>query len=175
MLKHLLISLLILPGGLLAVNGFLFSPLPVLRERGEPQRYAFSEPHMGTTVRIVLYAADEATAQKAAKAAFARIAELNRIMSDYNPTSELMKLCEKAGGPPVEVSVDLFEVLRKSQEFAEMTDGAFDVSIGPVVRLWRKARRTGVMPKAEEIMQALERVDYRKIKLEPKGRACNSC
>lgn len=161
MLKHLLISLLILPGGLLAVNGLQPAPL---------KRYEFAEPHMGTMVRIVLYASDEAAAKKAAKAAFARVAELNAIMSDYSPTSELMKLCQKAGGPPVAVSVDLFEVLQKAQEFAKLTDGVFDVSVGPVVRLWRKARRSGVMPKAEEIKKALELVDYRKIRLEPKGR-----
>src|ERR1700739_261243 len=97
---------------------------------------------MGTTFRIILYAPDEATAKKAAKAAFARVAELNAIMSDYQPTSELMRLCEKAGGAPGEVKVDLFEILRRSQEFSQMTDGAFDVSISPVVRLWRRARRT---------------------------------
>src|SRR6516165_1486683 len=80
MIKHLLLSLLILPCGLLGVNA-LAPP--------ELERYTFTEPHMGTTVRIVLYAPDEATAKKAAKAAFARIAELNKIMSDYDPESEL--------------------------------------------------------------------------------------
>src|ERR1700686_4105123 len=107
MAKHLTISLLILAGGLAGVNA-LHPP--------ELQRYVFTEPHMGTTFRIVLYAENEATAKKAVKAAFARIAELNAIMSDYQPTSELMKLCEKAGGAPVPVSVDLFEILRKSEE-----------------------------------------------------------
>jgi thiamine biosynthesis lipoprotein len=161
MAKHLIISLLILPCGLLAVNALQPAALT---------RYTFTEPHMGTTFRIVLYAPDEATAQKAAKSAFARVAELNLIMSDYRPDSELMKLCEKAGGKPVEVSVDLFAVLKKSEEFAKLTDGAFDISISPVVRLWRKARRTGEMPKAEAIKKALELVDYRKIKLDAKGR-----
>ncbi len=161
MAKHLLISLLILPCGLVAVNALQPAPLT---------RFTFTEPHMGTTFRIVLYATDEATAQKAAKAAFARVAELNLIMSDYRPDSELMKLCEKAGGPPVEVSADLFAVLQKSEEFARLTDGAFDVSISPVVRLWRKARKSGELPTAEAIKAALERVDFHKIKLDAKGR-----
>jgi thiamine biosynthesis lipoprotein len=137
---------------------------------GKLQRFEFTEPHMGTTFRIVLYANDETIAKKAAKAAFARVAELNAIMSDYQPTSELMKLCEKAGGEPVKVSVDLFEVLKKAEEFSKLTDGAFDVSIGPVVRLWRRARRTRVMPRADEIKKALDLVDYRKIRLDPNGR-----
>lgn len=161
MLKHLALSLLILPAGLLAVNAVGPAKL---------QRFEFTEPHMGTTFRIVLYAADETAAKKAAKAAFARVAELNAIMSDYQPTSELMKLCEKARGEPVKVSADLFEVLKKADEFSKLTDGALDVSIGPVVRLWRRARRTRTLPKAEEIKKALDLVDYRKIKLDPKGR-----
>src|SRR5437588_706459 len=109
MLKHLCSSLLILLGGLCSISAL---------QPAELRRYVFSEPHMGTTFRIILYAPDEATAKKAAKAAFARVAQLNAIMSDYQPTSELMKLCEKAGGPPVEVSIDLFEVLRKAEEFS---------------------------------------------------------
>jgi thiamine biosynthesis lipoprotein len=161
MLRHLIYSLLILFGGLLGVKALQPPPL---------QRFVFTEPHMGTTFRIVLYTVDEATAKKAAKAAFARIAELNAIMSDYQPTSELMKLCAKAGGSPVEVSVDLFEILRKAEEFARLTDGAFDVSIGPVVRLWRRARRSREMPKTEEIRQALAKVDYRNIKLDAQRR-----
>lgn len=161
MLKHLTISLLILLSGLLGVNALQPAPL---------DRYVFTEPHMGTTFRIILYAPDEATAKAAAKAAFARVAELNAIMSDYQPTSELMRLCQKAGGAPVEVSIDLFDILRKSEEYARLTDGAFDVTISPVVRLWRRARRTREMPRAEDIKKALALVDYRKIKLEPKGR-----
>jgi thiamine biosynthesis lipoprotein len=125
---------------------------------------------MGTTVRIVLYAPDEATAMKAAAAAFARIAELNRIMSDYDPESELMRLCKNAGKASVPVSLDLFRVLQESEKYGRLSDGAFDISIGPVVRLWRKARKTGEMPSADAIRAALESVDYRKIQLDPVGR-----
>src|SRR5689334_21356032 len=107
---------------------FLFGALIAFGDNGPPglHRYSFTEPHMGTLFKIVLYAPDEATAKKAAKAAFDRIAELNRIMSDYLATSELMQLCKKAGGDPVPVSAELFEVISKSIEFAEKTDGALD-------------------------------------------------
>lgn len=137
---------------------------------GRLQRFAFSEPHMGTLFKIVLYAPDEATAKKAAQAAFARIAELDRIMSDYQADSELMQLCKKAGGPAALVSVDLFKVLQEAEKIARITDGASDISIGPVVRLWRKARRTGKMPDAHEIKKALALVDYRNIRLDAKKR-----
>ena len=66
---------------------------------------------MGSAFKIVLYTADEATARRASRAAFERIAALDAILSDYEPESELMRLCDRAGGPPVAVSDDLFDVL----------------------------------------------------------------
>jgi len=96
-------------------------------------RFEFVEPHIGTRFRIILYAADEATAKRASAAAFKRIAELDGIMSDYQPTSELMRLCAKAGGDAVPVSADLFAVLSRSQEISRKTDGAFDATVGPVM------------------------------------------
>src|SRR5438270_11671202 len=74
-------------------------------------RFTFTEPRMGTQFKIVLYAPDEATANNAAKNAFKRIADLDLIMSDYRTTSELMQLCQQAGGEPVRVSQELFFVL----------------------------------------------------------------
>lgn len=161
MRKHLAFSVLIILGGFWAVNAAAEQNL---------MRFAFSEPHMGTVFNIILYAPDDATAKKAAKDAFARIEELNAILSDYKADSELMKLCKHAGGPPVPVSVDLFTVVQAAQQIARLSDGAFDISISPVVRLWRKARRTRVLPDAAEIKKALDLVDYRKIKLDPRGR-----
>ena len=73
----------------------------------EPRRFEYEEPHMGTKFRIVLYSPSKETADKAAKAAFARVGVLNRIMSDYQPDSELMQLCkkfEKKIATPVKVS-----------------------------------------------------------------------
>src|SRR5687768_14933925 len=66
---------------------------------------------MGVQVRLVLYTTDEVAARTAAKAAFARVAELEAVMSDYQRDSELMQLCDKAGTGPVRVSKDLFDVL----------------------------------------------------------------
>ena len=81
------------------------------------ERFEFESKHMGTTFRVVLYAADAAAAKKAADAAFARVAELEQVMTDYKQTSELMQLCKKFAtevGEPVKVSADLFAVLTKA-------------------------------------------------------------
>src|SRR5262249_45743676 len=127
----------------------------------------------GTKFRIVLFAADKATADKAANAAFDRVAELNRIMSDYDPKSELMQLCsqfDESNHPPVKVSPELFFVLSKGQVLAKASDGAFDMTVGPVVKLWRIARRTQKMPDEKELAEAKAKVGYQKLQLNEKER-----
>jgi thiamine biosynthesis lipoprotein len=125
---------------------------------------------MGTLFTITLYAADETNARSAAQAAFRRVAELDTIMSDYDVTSELMRLREKPVGQPIPISRDLFDVLQRAQKFSELTDGALDVTVGPYVHLWRMARKKKVLPTPEEIAQARAAVGYRKIKLDERNR-----
>jgi FAD:protein FMN transferase len=139
----------------------------------DPARFEYEEPHMGTKFRVVLYAADKATADSAAKATFARVAELNRIMSDYLADSELSVLCQKSAtraAGPVKVSDDLFFVLAKGREVSVLSDGAFDVTIGPVVRLWRQARKDRRLPDPDVLKAAMNRVGYKHMKLDPKER-----
>jgi FAD:protein FMN transferase len=161
MIKHCFIGFACLFMSLAAIGPRADSPM---------KPFEFTEPHMGTLFRIVLYAKNESSAKKAAKEAFARIAELDGIMSDYRPASELMQLCKKSGGDPVRTSADLFAVLKRAQEISRRSDGAFDVTVGPIVRLWRKARRTRRLPSTEEIKKALALVGYEKIRLDAQKR-----
>jgi thiamine biosynthesis lipoprotein len=139
-------------------------------EGGELRRFEYREPHMGTEFKLVLYSTDEAAARLASRAAFDRIEDLNAKLSDYDPESELMRLCERAGGPPVPVGDDLFRVLESAQEFSRISDGAFDVTISPVGRLWRRARRDRKMPDPELLARARTLVDYRNVVLDPAAR-----
>jgi len=133
-------------------------------------RYSYTEYHMGVDVRLVVYAPDKPTAERACTAAFERFAALDTIMSDYRPDSELMRLCAKAGGPPVPVSKDLFTVLQRAQEVAKKSDGAFDVTCGPLIALWRQARKTHVLPSPEAITAARALVGWRKVTLDSRQR-----
>lgn len=128
-------------------------------------RFTYSEYLMGVDARIVVYAKDKTNAEQACSAAFERIAALDAMMSDYRVDSELNKLCAKAGGPPVHVSPDLFIVLKQAQEIARKTSGDFDVTVGPLVRLWRKARKTTVHPSSAEIRENLRLVGWKKMRL----------
>lgn len=145
-------------------------PLPESADEPEPlSRFEFSEAHMGTLFRIVLYAPDAATADKASSAAFARIQELDHIMSDYRPSSELSRLSGQAGGPPIKISRDLFRVLSASEELSRRSDGAFDVTVGPVVLLWRRARRRHELPDRNRLARARELVGYQNLRLNPEA------
>jgi thiamine biosynthesis lipoprotein len=130
------------------------------------QRFEYTRPEMGTPFRIVLYAVDKPSADAAANAAFARIKQLNDILSDYDTDSELSRLSQTAGGgKAVKVGDDLWHVLECSQQVARETGGAFDITCGPVVSLWRKARREGKLPDTEKLDEARRAVGYDKLRL----------
>ena len=122
---------------------------------------------MGTLYRIKLYASSPDAARSAFRAAFARIADLDATLSDYRPDSELNRLCRTTVHQPMPASADLFRVLTASQKLAEQTDGAFDVTLGPVIRLWREARRAHRLPDAAALREAAARCGYRKLQLDP--------
>jgi thiamine biosynthesis lipoprotein len=79
-----------------------------------------------------------------------------------------MRLCAKAGGGPVKVSDELFFVLRRARDVSKLSDGAFDVTVGPVVRLWRTARKTRQMPDPEALTKARELVGWQNVVLDEK-------
>lgn len=130
-------------------------------------RYEFSERHMAVDVRITLYAAGETTANDAARKAFARIADLERVFSDFDPASEAMRLCRQAQpGEFTPVSNDLYTVLEAALELAQRTDGAFDVTVGPLSKLWRRARRQKVLPDPTLLAEARSRTGYRLVQID---------
>ena len=133
-------------------------------------RFEFTHPAMGTLFSITLYASDQSTAKAAADAAFRRIDALEDVMSDYQADSELMLLCDRPFGTPVPVSADLFDVLQEAQKYARLSDGAYDPTVGPYVRLWRFARKRKVLPAPTELAAAREAVGWRKLRLDAHAR-----
>ena len=134
------------------------------------ERVHYSQVHMGMQVSLTVYAPSRKVADEACRAAFARIAELEDVMSDYRPDSELSRLCTQAGGPPVQVSEDLFTLLALAHDLAERSGGALDATVGPYVQLWRQARKSGELPTDEQWQAAGELVGYRKVRLEAEQR-----
>jgi len=145
--------------------------IPLLIHSQQLSRYQFDQPHMGTVFRIILYAENEDEAEELATMAFDRVNQLDEMLSDYLPHSELNRLSANAGKCKwVSVSPELWEVLRVSQEIADLTEGAFDVSIGPLSKLWRKAFRHFSFPGVDEIARAKEKVNYQNIRLKVRSK-----
>lgn len=136
-------------------------------------RFEAKSVHMGTEWRIVLYAPNQVIAETATSAAFARVKQLDEVMSDYNPKSELMTLLAKndaAPGKPIPTGDDLIRVLGHAQEVAGKSDGAFDVTVGPLVKLWRAARKSKELPKTDDLKAAKELVGHKLLTVHAKAK-----
>jgi thiamine biosynthesis lipoprotein len=152
-----------------AAFSLLLNPLRASDE--SLQKFVYEKAEMGLPFRVSMYAPDESTAKAAADAAYDRIALLNSILSDYDSDSELSRLSQTSGqGKAVPVSTDLWNVLIRAQDFAKMSDGAFDITVGPLVNLWRRARHKQELPKPELIAEMKARVGYQNLKLDPEHR-----
>ncbi|MHC4383709.1 MAG: FAD:protein FMN transferase [Planctomycetota bacterium] len=136
------------------------------------QRFEYSEIVMGVEARIVLYCPDEAAGRRAARGAFDRLAQLDGVMSDYRPDSELARVCRRAGPGrgPVPVSDDLGRVLDQARAVSAASAGAFDVTVGPLAELWRRARRAGKLPDPSAIDAARTRVGWRSMLVDTQSR-----
>jgi thiamine biosynthesis lipoprotein len=134
------------------------------------QRFEAVEPHMGTLFRIELFAPDAATAQAAFQQAFARVTQLDQILTDYDQHSELSRVTRSAVQQPVPVSQELFAVLSTAQQLADDSGGAFDITVGPLTHLWRAARKAHQPPGSDAIAQAIARCGYRSMHLNPQQR-----
>lgn len=126
------------------------------------ERFEYAHQQMGTQIRLVFFTSDKEKANSIASKAFDRIDELNKKLSDYIVTSELNSLT-KQHKKEVVVSNDLFRILKKSVEISEITKGAFDISVGPLIQLWRKTRKTRILPTKANLVEANQRVGYKYI------------
>jgi thiamine biosynthesis lipoprotein len=141
----------------------LLFPLLCLPIDAALKPYEAVEPHMGTLMRIKLYAPSETVAKEGFRAAFDRIAQLDAILSDYNPVSELNRVAATACAKPIHVSDDLARIVEASLQISAQTNGAFDITVGPLTRLWRQARHDHVPPQPDIVQAAVARCGYRKL------------
>tara|TARA_R110002072_G_scaffold303094_1_gene493229 strand:- start:35150 stop:36202 length:1053 start_codon:yes stop_codon:yes gene_type:complete len=131
------------------------------------RRFDFERVEMGVIFRLSVYGSDSGVANKAAEAAYARIHMLNGIFSDYDGSSEVRRLCE-ASGPnrPIRVSDELCTVLQASLQLSRDTNGAFDVTVGPLTKLWRRVRRREMMPEPDQLSAARKLTGYNLVRVD---------
>ncbi len=125
---------------------------------------------MGTVFTIVAYGSNPAYLEEVADQAFREIDRLDDQMSNYKPESELSTINRHAYRQRVVVEPHLFKLLENSLRYSEETGGAFDITVGPLMKSWGFFRGGGHLPRASELAQVLKRVGYRHVKLEAAAR-----
>ena len=121
---------------------------------------------MGTFAHIIAVAADSNTARDCVEAASAQIQKVDELMSDYNSDSQISQVNRDGFKRAVKVSEPTYEVLQKALQFSELTNGAFDVTVGPLVNLWRSAEDANSVPADAQLAGARSKVGYEKLILD---------
>lgn len=122
---------------------------------------------MGTVFEIVAYESSPLKASSAIDKAFDEIVRLDSLLSNYKPESELSSLNRSAHFHRTTVSPDLYRIVEQSVSYSRISNGKFDITVAPLVDLWKAALRTGRMPSAEKEAEARRCVGYTKIQLFP--------
>lgn len=132
-----------------------------------PEKRSEAEFLLGTVIDVTTYGE---VPDSVFESVFERVREIETRMStseeDYE-TTELMEVNDAAGRSPVHVSEDTFEVVSQAVEYSRLTEGAFDVTVQPLVSLWGIGTESAAIPEEEQIDAALAAVDYRRVDLEP--------
>ena len=131
-----------------------------------PVRVRETRMPMGTYMTMTVYAASQEAGRKAIAAAFARVEEAEAAISTWRKDSDASKVNRLAGGEPVAVDRRLVAVLRRACEVSAETGGAFDVTVGPLVRLYKRCYRRHRLPTEEERAKAMALVGHRAIEVD---------
>jgi thiamine biosynthesis lipoprotein len=128
---------------------------------GKETIFKDTRPSMYTIVSITTVSDSAGKAQKAADDAFAELDRIAGLLNFYSADSELSAINRMAGKTPVKVTAETMDIIRRSISISEATDGAFDVTVGPLVRLWDIKKK--VVPDQKTIYRIRALVGYRNI------------
>lgn len=126
------------------------------------ERFEYSYQQMGTQIKLIFYFDQKSEADEIADKAFRRIDELNQILSDYEPSSELNRLTRNTK-KDFAVSNDLYRILKSSVKISKITKGAFDISTGSLIRLWRETHKTKALPSKSKLNKAKRKMGFEHI------------
>jgi thiamine biosynthesis lipoprotein len=132
---------------------------------GELVRLEKSSEAMGSTFSVVVYGSDRARLESAADAAFGEAGRLDRLLSNYLPASEWSEVNRTAGLGPVRLSTELFQLLSDCMQYSQQSGGAFDITVGPLMKVWGFYRGEGGLPQPAEVRNALARTGYRHVRI----------
>ena len=150
---------------------FFFFILILIPQPAYPSNlYKYHQIAMGTVIEITLIADDEEAANKASLQVFQEIKRIETLMSPWLDSSDVTRINRSAGKERVKVSPETFEVIQRAQEISELSEGGFDITIGPLTELWRKAREKKIPPPVEDVKEKLGLVNFKNIEMDQEGK-----
>jgi thiamine biosynthesis lipoprotein len=132
--------------------------------------YQYHQVLMGTVIEITLTGDDEDAANRAALHAFQEIKRIETLMSPWLESSDVVRINRFAGKEWVKVSPDTYTVIRRAQEISELSEGAFDITVGPLTQVWRKARGKKIPPSVEDVTRYLMLINFNNVLVHPEGK-----
>jgi FAD:protein FMN transferase len=156
----------------LATPALLLAVITLLAgcDRNTLAEATLSEEIMGTVGKLTAVATDAQAPSAAVEAGFARLRAVNALMSDYRPDSEISRLNAAPRNTPVELAPETFFCLERAQDIAAATDGAFDITVRPLVSLWREAAANNTLPSDDQLAAVRQSVGYQKLQLNANNR-----
>ena len=155
---------------LTAVAGLVLLFPPHAIPAQELLRLEKSADAMGSTYSIAVYGTDRVKMEAAIDAAFDEVRRLDGLLSNYKPESEWSEVNRDAAQKPVKVSAELFQLLEDCLRYSRESDGAFDITVGPLMKVWGFYKGSGHLPHRPEIQAAMAKVGYRHIRLDRAAR-----
>ena len=133
--------------------------------QAQTRKFSYSEMKMGSAFNLIIVSADSNKANHLARKSYELVDSLNHIFSNYDSSSELSKINASAGLLPYKMSRAMLDLVQKSQYAYIQSKGAYDISIGPLSSLWRKARKAKLFPEASTVLATKKLVGFAQIKI----------
>jgi thiamine biosynthesis lipoprotein len=157
-ISQTVIFLFVLWGGIVVFQAPAQTPLLRLEKSGEA---------MGSTYTIDLYGTDRIHMEDAADSAFDEVRRIDELLSNYKPDSELSRVNRDAAQGPMKVSAEFLELLSRCLDYSRQSEGAFDVTVGPLMKVWGFYKGSGRLPHRAVVQAALTKVGYKHVLLDP--------
>ena len=166
-MKHVVLTLFLAFAGVLCFSQAASRDVrPVNPPAKQPLRLETTVDAMGSTYGIVLYGEDQARLRAAADDAADEVRRLDRMLSNYQPSSEWSEVNRFAAERPVRISPELFELLTDCVNYSRASEGAFDITVGPLMKVWGFYKGSGHLPHRAEVRGALAKTGYRNLMLD---------
>jgi thiamine biosynthesis lipoprotein len=132
--------------------------------------FTTTHPAMGTTFTLYLYSADSSEAAAVSDEVFDQIDETEQELSNYRDSSELSRINQNAAAGPVTTDAETMDFLAQAQHWSQASDGAFDITVGQLMKAWGFYRHQGQIPPESEFARLRSVTGWQKVRLDPQAR-----